>query len=54
MYIKYFEHRRVQRGGGSGGPDPPLFIGPPFLSVSPLPSQRDLTDKCNVNGFLIV
>ena len=40
-------------GGGSGGPDPP-FPGPPFLSVSPPPTQRDLTDKCNVNGFLIV
>ena len=45
-------HRRVQ-GGGSGGPDPP-FPGPPFSSVSPPPTQPDLTDKCNVNCFLIV
>ena len=27
-------HRRVQRGG-SGGPDPPLFLDPPFSSVTP-------------------
>ena len=29
-------HRRVQRGGGSGGPDPALFLDPPFSSVTPL------------------
>ena len=46
-------HRRVQRGG-SGGPDPPLFLDPPFSSVTPPPTQPDLTDKCNVNCFLIV
>ena len=23
-------------GGGSGGPDPPLFLDPPFPSVTPL------------------
>ena len=48
-------HRRVQRKGGAGGPDPPLFPGPPpFSSVTPPSTQPDLTDKCNVNCFLIV
>ena len=48
------EHRRVQRGG-SGGPDPPLFLDPPpFICDPPPPTQPDLTDKCNVNCFLIV
>ena len=48
------QHRRVQRGG-SGGPDPPLFLDPPFSSVTPPPpTQPDLTDKCSVNCFLIV
>ena len=52
--MKYGIHRRVQRGG-SGGPDPPLFLDPPFSSViPPPPTQPDLTDKCNVNCFLIV
>ena len=47
-------HRRVQRGG-SGGPDPPLFLDPPlFICDPPPPTQPDLTDKCNVNCFLIV
>ena len=58
MYYFYLEndiscHRRVE-GGGSGGPDPPLFLDPPFSSVTPPPTQPDLTDKCNVNCFLIV
>ena len=48
----FLHHRRVQRGGGSGGPDP--FPGPPFSSVTPPPTQPDVTDKCNVNSFLIV
>ena len=44
-------HRRVQRGG----PDPPLFLDPPlFICDPPPPTQPDLTDKCNVNCFLIV
>ena len=43
----------VSRGGGSGPPDPPLSWTPPFSSVTP-PTQPDLTDKCNVNCFLIV
>ena len=46
-------HRRVQRGGGQGVLTPP-FPGPPFSSVTPPPTQPDLTDKCNVNCFLIV
>ena len=29
QHIKNDLHRRVQRGG-SGGPDPPLFLDPPF------------------------
>ena len=41
-------------GGGSGGPDPPFSWTPPFSSVTPPPTQPDLTDKCNVNCFLIV
>ena len=41
-------------GGGSGGPDHPLFLDPPLSSVTPAPAQPDLTDKCNVNCFLIV
>ena len=39
-------------GGGSGDPDPP-FPGPPLFICDP-PTQPDLTDKCNVNCFLIV
>ena len=48
-----FIHRRVQRGGVRG-PDPPFSWTPPFSSVTPRPTQPDLTDKCNVNCFLIV
>ena len=43
----------VSRGGGQGGPDPP-FPGPPFFICDPPSTQPDLTDKCNVNCFLIV
>ena len=43
----------VSRGGGSGRPDPP-FPGPPLFSCDPPSTQPDLTDKCNVNCFLIV
>ena len=43
----------VSRGGGQGVLTPP-FPGPPFSSVTPPPTQPDLTDKCNVNCFLIV
>ena len=53
QYIEVTNHRRVQRGG-SGGPHPPPFPGPPFSSVTPPPTQPDLTGKCNVNCFLIV
>ena len=46
-------HRRVQRGG-QGVLTPP-FPGPPlFICDPPPPTQPDLTDKCNVNCFLIV
>ena len=42
----------VSRGGGVLTP---LFLDPPFSSVTPPPpTQADLTDKCNVNCFLIV
>ena len=41
-------------GGGQGVLTPPLFLDPPFSSVTPPPTQPDLTDKCNVNCFLIV
>ena len=48
----------MSRGGGGGGQgvliDPPLFLDPPFhLGPPPRPTQPDLTDKCNVNCFLI-
>ena len=48
-------HRRVQRGE-SGGPDPPFSWTPPLFICDPPPppTQPDLTDKCNVNCFLIV
>ena len=49
----YLRHRRVRGGGGQGVLTPP-FPGPPFSSVTPLPTQPDLTDKCNINCFLIV
>ena len=39
----------VSRGGGVQGVLTPLFICDP-----PPPTQPDLTDKCNVNCFLIV
>ena len=51
MYLTL--HRRVQRGG-SGGPDPPFILDPPLSSVTPPSTQPDLTDKCDVNCFLIV
>ena len=41
-------------GGGSGGPDPPFSWTPLFICDPPPPTQPDLTDKCNVNCFLIV
>ena len=52
-------HRRVQGGGGGGGGQgvlTPPFPGPPplFSSVTPPSTQPDLTDKCDVNCFLIV
>ena len=51
-YVK--ENIGVSRGG-SGGPDPPLFLDPPLFICDPSPpTQPDLTDKCNVNCFLIV
>ena len=41
--------------GGGSGVLTPLFLDPPPLHLSPPPStQPDLTDKCNVNCFLIV
>ena len=43
----------VSRGGVRGQETPP-FPGPPFSSVTSPPTQPDLTDKCNVNCFLIV
>ena len=55
MLLLRDKHIGVSRGGWSGGPDPPLFLDPPFSSVTPPPpTQPDLTDKCNVNCFLIV
>ena len=46
----------MSRGGGQGVLTPPfLDPPPPFSSVTPPPpTQPDLTDKCNVNCFLIV
>ena len=42
-------------GGGQGVLTPPFSWTPPFSSVTPPPpTQPDLTDKCNVNSFLIV
>ena len=45
-------HRRIKRGGG--GFWPPFSWTPPFSSVTPPSTQPDLTDKSNVNCFLIV
>ena len=40
---------------GGQGVLTPLFLDPPlFICDNPLPTQPDLTDKCNVNCFLIV
>ena len=36
------------------GPDPPFSWTPLFISDPLRPTQPDLTDKCNVNCFLIV
>ena len=47
-------HVGVSRGVGQGVLTPPLFLDPPFSCVTPPPTQPDLTDKCNVNCFLIV
>ena len=41
----------VSRGGGVQGVLSPLFLDPPLFICDPKP---DLTDKCNVNCFLIV
>ena len=49
-------HRRVQMGGGGQGVLTPPFPGPPLFICDPPPppTKPDLTDKCNVNCFLIV
>ena len=44
----------VSRGGGGQGVLTPPFPGPPFSSLTLPSTQPDLTDKCNVNCFLIV
>ena len=45
----------VSRGGGQGVLTPPLFLDSPLFTCDPPPStQPDLTDKSNVNCFLIV
>ena len=46
----------VSRGGGGQGVLTPPFPGPPLFICDPPPppTQPDLTDKCNVNCFLIV
>ena len=52
IQLKY--HRRVQGGGGGQGVLIPLFLPSPLFICDPHPTQPDLTDKCNVNCFLIV
>ena len=55
MTVRYKHYIGVSRGGGGQGVLTPPFPGPPFSSVTPPPhTQTDLTDKCNVNCFLIV
>ena len=44
--LSYPKHRRVQRGG-SGGPDPPLFLDPPLFICDP-PLQPNPISQTNV------